>query len=59
MYAFFQSTVASVLLYVVVCWGDSNTADDKNIINKLKKEAGSIVGCPLDSLELGGGWRQY
>lgn len=29
-----------------VCWGDSNTADDKKIINKLNKKAGSIVGSP-------------
>lgn len=47
-----QGIVASVLFYVVLCWGGSMTAEDRNRINKLIKKAGSVVGLSLDSVDI-------
>ena len=51
MNIFYQSILASVLFYSVVCWGNSINVDDKNRIKKLLKKAGSIIGITPASLE--------
>ena len=47
---FYQSVVASVLFYAVVCWGGSTTKRDTSRLDKLIRRAGSVVGMELDSL---------
>ena len=51
MNIFYQSILASILFYAVVCWGNSITVDDRNRIKKLLKKAGSIIGIAPESLE--------
>ena len=51
MNMFYQSILASVLFYSVVCWGNSINVDDQNRIKKLLKKAGSIIGITPASLE--------
>ena len=48
---FYQSVVASVLFFAVVCWGSSIGASDTNRLNKLIRKAGSVIGCKQDTLE--------
>ncbi|AWP16803.1 Hypothetical protein SMAX5B_003407, partial [Scophthalmus maximus] len=38
---FYQSVVASVLFFTVVCWGAASEPGDMNRLNKLIKKAGS------------------
>ena len=45
---FYQSVVASVLFFAVVCLGSSIGASDTNRLNKLIKKAGSVIGCKQD-----------
>ncbi|KAI3367638.1 hypothetical protein L3Q82_026475 [Scortum barcoo] len=47
---FYQSVVASVLFYTVVCWGGSISKKDTSRLDKLIRRAGSVVGMKLDSL---------
>ena len=47
----YQSVVASVLFFAVVCLGSSIGASDTNRLNKLMKKAGSVIGCKQDTLE--------
>ncbi|KAI3353867.1 hypothetical protein L3Q82_005075 [Scortum barcoo] len=48
---FYQSVVASALLYAVVCWGGSLKKKDTACrLDKLVRKAGSVVGTELDSL---------
>ena len=47
---FYQSVVASALLYAVVCWGGSLKKRDAARLDKLVRKAGSVVGSELDSL---------
>ncbi|KAI3365081.1 hypothetical protein L3Q82_010197 [Scortum barcoo] len=47
---FYQSVVASVLFYTVVCWGGSISKKDTSRLDKLIRRAGSVVGTKLDSL---------
>ncbi|KAI3352423.1 hypothetical protein L3Q82_005383 [Scortum barcoo] len=48
---FYQSVVASVLFYTVVCWEGSISRDkDTSRLDKLIRRAGSVVGTKLDSL---------
>ena len=47
---FYQSVVASVLFYTVVCWGGSISKKDTSRLGKLIRWAGSVVGAKLDSL---------
>ena len=49
---FYQSVVASVLYFAVVCWGSSIGAGDTNRLNKLIKKAGSVIGCKPDTFEV-------
>ena len=48
---FYQSVVASVLFFAVVCWGSSIGASDANRLNKFIKTASSVIGCKQDTLE--------
>ena len=47
---FYQSVVASVLSYAVVCWGGSTSKSDLYRLEKLVKRAGSVVSMKLDPL---------
>ncbi len=47
---FYQSVVASILFYTVVCWGGSTSKRDSFRLDKLIRWAGSVVGVKLDSL---------
>ena len=48
---FYDSVVASAIFYVVVCWGCGSSERDRKRLNKLVKRAGSVLDCPLDSIE--------
>uniref|UniRef100_A0AAX7SRS8 HotDog ACOT-type domain-containing protein n=1 Tax=Astatotilapia calliptera TaxID=8154 RepID=A0AAX7SRS8_ASTCA len=47
---FYQSVVAGVLFYAVVCWGSSTAKKDSSRLEKLIRRAGSVVGMKLDTL---------
>lgn len=47
---FYQSVVASVLFYAVVCWGGSIKKRDASQLDRLVRKAGSVVGTKLDSI---------
>ena len=47
---FYQSVVASVLLYAVVCWGGNIKKGDVGRLDKLVRRAGSVIGVKLDSV---------
>src|SRR4029434_9181888 len=47
---FYQSVVASVLFYAVVCWGGSIKKRDAGRLDRLVRRAGAVVGTELDSL---------
>lgn len=48
---FYDSVVASVIFYAVVCWGCGSSERDRKRLNKLVRRAGSVLDCPLDSIE--------
>nr|XP_010780298.1 PREDICTED: von Willebrand factor A domain-containing protein 7-like [Notothenia coriiceps] len=48
---FYQSVVASVLFFAVVCWGGNKNTRDTGRLNKLVRKASSVVGVQLDNLE--------
>ncbi|KAJ0033751.1 hypothetical protein NQD34_000858 [Periophthalmus magnuspinnatus] len=47
---FYESMVASAIMYAVVCWGSSLRVRDTNRLNKIIRKAGHVVGEELDSL---------
>ncbi len=47
---FYESVVASAIMYAVVCWGSSLRVRDINRLNRIIKKAGHVVGEELDSL---------
>ena len=47
---FYQSVVASVLFYAVVCWGGSIKKRDAGRLDRLVKKARAVVGTELDCL---------
>ena len=49
--SFYDSVVASAIFYGVVCWSSSISAVDRM---RLIKKASSILGCPLDSVQVVG-----
>ena len=51
---FYDTVVASMVFYAVVCWGGGCSERDKNRLNRLIKRASSVCGCPLDSIEVVG-----
>ena len=48
---FYDSVVVSAVFYAVVCWGCGSSERDRTRLNKLVKRAGSVLDCPLDSIE--------
>lgn len=48
---FYDTVVASVVLYAVVCWAGGSMDRDSKRLNKLVKRAGSVLGCPLESIK--------
>ncbi|XP_076744782.1 uncharacterized protein LOC143420432 isoform X5 [Maylandia zebra] len=49
---FYDSVVASAIFYGVVCWGGSISAGDRKRLNRLIRRASSVLGCPLDPVEV-------
>jgi len=49
---FYQSVVASILFYAVVCWGGNSKKRDASRLDRLVRRAGSVVGSELDSLAI-------
>ncbi|KAI4897881.1 hypothetical protein NFI96_029587, partial [Prochilodus magdalenae] len=47
---FYESVVASAILYAVACWGSRLRVADANRLNKLIHKASDVVGVELDSL---------
>ena len=47
---FYQSVVASTILFAVVCWGSRLRAADTNKISRIIRKAGSVLGVQLDFL---------
>ncbi|KAI4899630.1 hypothetical protein NFI96_014632 [Prochilodus magdalenae] len=47
---FYQSVVASVLFYAVVCWGGSISKRDAGRLDRLVRKGGSVLGLELESL---------
>ncbi len=46
---FYESVVASAILFAVVCWGSGLKVADANRLNKLIRKASDVVGVELDS----------
>ncbi|KAI4888458.1 hypothetical protein NFI96_007525 [Prochilodus magdalenae] len=51
---FFDTVVASAIFYGVVCWGSSISTADRKRLDKLLKRAGSVLGSPLDPVQVVG-----
>ena len=47
LWMFYQSVVAGVLFYAVVCWGGSTKKRDAGRLERLVRKAGSVVGTEL------------
>ncbi|KAK7895274.1 hypothetical protein WMY93_020599 [Mugilogobius chulae] len=47
---FYDSVVASAILYGVVCWSSSITERERKKLDKVIKKSSSVLGCPLDSV---------
>ena len=47
---FYQSVVASILFYAVVCWGGSIKKREAGRLDRLVRKAGAVVGTELDCL---------
>ncbi|KAI3365560.1 hypothetical protein L3Q82_010645, partial [Scortum barcoo] len=54
---FYDSVVASVIFYGIVCWASSITDRDRRRMDRLVRRASSVLGCPLDSVEVVGNGR--
>ncbi|TWW55087.1 hypothetical protein D4764_09G0001360 [Takifugu flavidus] len=48
---FYDSVVASVIFYAVVCWSCGSSERDRKRLNKLVRRAGSVLDCSLDSID--------
>ncbi|TWW77038.1 hypothetical protein D4764_12G0004280 [Takifugu flavidus] len=48
---FYDSVVASVIFYAVVCWSCGSSERDRKRLNKLVRRAGSLLDCSLDSID--------
>ncbi|KAL3987642.1 hypothetical protein ACER0C_014757 [Sarotherodon galilaeus] len=49
---FYDSVVASDIFYGVVCWGGNISAGDRKRLTRLIRRASSVLGCPLDPVEV-------
>lgn len=47
---FYESVVASSIMFAVACWGSGMRVADANRLNKLIRKASNVVGVELDSL---------
>ncbi|TWW81606.1 hypothetical protein D4764_01G0014210 [Takifugu flavidus] len=54
---FYDSVVGSAILYGIVCWSSSITDRDRKRMDRLVRRASSVLGCPLDSVEVVGNGR--
>ena len=52
--SFYDPVVASAIFYGVVCWSSSISAADRRRLEKLIRKASSILGCPLDPVQVVG-----
>ena len=50
LHIFYQSVVASVLLFGAVCWGNSMTVRDSNRLDKLIRRCVSVMGGRVESV---------
>ncbi|KAI4883826.1 hypothetical protein NFI96_006019, partial [Prochilodus magdalenae] len=50
----FDTVVASAIFYGGVCWGSSISTADRKRLDKLLKRAGSVLGSPLDPVQVVG-----
>ncbi|XP_055367950.1 uncharacterized protein LOC129604646 [Betta splendens] len=48
---FYDSVVASAILYGVVCWGSSITARDRKRLDRIIRKSSSVLGCTLDTVQ--------
>ena len=48
---FYDSVVASAILYGVVCWSSSITERDRKRLDKIIRKSSSVLGCPLDTVQ--------
>ncbi|KAI3356200.1 hypothetical protein L3Q82_017184, partial [Scortum barcoo] len=51
------NVVASAIFYGIVCWASSITDRDRRRMDRLVRRASSVLGCPLDSVEVVGNGR--
>ncbi len=51
---FYDTVVASAIFYEVVIWGSRILVADRRKLDKLIKKASSVLGCPLDLVEVVG-----
>ena len=51
---FYDAVVASAIFYGVVCWGSSISTADRKRLNRIIKKSSSVLGCPLDPVEVVG-----
>ncbi|TWW62866.1 hypothetical protein D4764_04G0015130 [Takifugu flavidus] len=49
---FYDSVEGSAIFYGIVCWSSSIMDRDRKRINRLVRRASSVLGCPLDSVEV-------
>ncbi|TWW67098.1 hypothetical protein D4764_02G0001390 [Takifugu flavidus] len=54
---FYDSVVGSAIFYGIVCWSNSITYRDRKRMDRLVRRASSVLGCPLDSVEVVGNGR--
>ena len=50
LWMIYQSVVAGVLFYAVVCWGGSTKKRDAGQLERLVRKAGSVVGAELECI---------
>ena len=51
---FFDTVVASAIFFGVVCWGSSISTADRKRLDRLIKRASSVLGSPLDPVQVVG-----
>ncbi|KAK3542758.1 hypothetical protein QTP70_002769 [Hemibagrus guttatus] len=51
LWTFYDTVVASTVLYVIVCWVGGSTERNRKRMNRLVRRASSVLGCPLELVE--------
>ncbi|TWW59264.1 Catenin alpha-2 [Takifugu flavidus] len=54
---FYDSVVGSAIFYGIGCWSSSITDRDRKRMDRRVRRASSVLGCPLDSVEVVGNGR--